>query len=168
MAFYGGIEMRKLNLICFTVFFATSIVVHASMKVDTSTKQEMNKKVVIEFYELAFNQHKPTEAANKYFGSKYIQHNPQVPNGGAAFYNYFEGFYKEHPKAHVKIYRVIAEGDLVVLHLHSKIDDKDLGRAVVDIFRLENEKIVEHFDVAQSVPPKAANGNTMFEGSKAD
>ena len=61
---------------------------------------------------------------------------------------------------------MIADGDLVVLHLHSKIDDKDLGRAVVDIFRLEKGKIVEHFDVAQSVPEKTANGNTMFDGDK--
>jgi predicted SnoaL-like aldol condensation-catalyzing enzyme len=130
--------------------------------------QESNKKAVTEFYELAFNKHKPTEAAKKYFGDKYIQHNPHVPNGAAAFYHYFEGFFKKNPKSHVKIYRAIAEGDLVVLHLHSKIDEKDLGRAVVDIFRLEDGKIVEHFDVVQSVPEKTPNGNTMFDGSKAD
>lgn len=126
---------------------------------------EENKKVVTDFYELAFNQHKPTEAAKKYFGDEYIQHNPHVQNGAAAFYNYFEGHFKKHPRSHVKIYRAIADGDLVALHLHSKIDDKDLGRAVVDIFRLENAKIVEHFDVVQSVPAKTANGNTMFEGN---
>ena len=133
---------------------------------DLKNVENLNKKTVIAFYDLAFNQHKPTEAAKKYFGSKYIQHNPMVPNGAAAFYTYFEEFYKTHPKAHVKIHRAVAEGDLVFLHLHSKIDDQDTGRAVVDIFRLENGKIVEHFDVAQSVPEKTANGNTMFEGSK--
>ncbi len=62
------------------------------------------------------------------------------------------------------IKRAIAYGDLVVL-LHSKSTKKDLGLAVVDIFRLENGKIVEHFDVVQSVPEKTANGNTMFDVS---
>ena len=156
------------NMFCFVFLLAAFSSVNATKKSDSSSVEELNKKVVTEFYEMAFNQHKPTEAAKKYFGDKYIQHNPQVPNGAAAFYGYFEGFYKEHPKANVKIYRVLADGDLVVLHLHSKIDDKDLGRAIVDIFRLENGKIVEHFDVAQPVPAKTANGNTMFEGSKAD
>jgi len=50
----------------------------------------------------------------------------------------------------------------VVLHLNSKADEKDRGRAIVDIFRIEDGKIVEHRDVTQDVPEKAANGNTMF------
>lgn len=129
------------------------------------TVQEKNKKIVTEFYELAFNKHKPTEAAQKYIGSKYIQHNPNVPNGAAAFYEYFEGHFKKNPDSHVIIKRALADGDLVALHLHSKQNKKDLGRAIVDIFRLDNGKIVEHFDVVQAVPEKTANGNTMFDGS---
>src|SRR5262249_27352535 len=138
----------------------------SSAVADDQSVQEKNKEVVTAFYELAFNQHKPTEAAKKYFGNKYIQHNPHVPNGAAAFYNYFEGYFKQNPKSSVKIHRVLADGDLVALHLHSKQNEKDLGRAVVDIFRLENGKIVEHFDVVQAVPEKTANGNTMFDGNK--
>lgn len=130
-----------------------------------ATMQESNKKLVIDFYEMAFNQHKPTEAAKKYIGDKYIQHNPLVPNGAAAFYGYFEDFFKKNPKSYVVIHRSLADGDLVALHLNSKIDDKDLGRAIVDIFRVENGKIVEHFDVIQQVPAKSANGNSMFNGS---
>jgi predicted SnoaL-like aldol condensation-catalyzing enzyme len=126
------------------------------------TLEEKNKKIVREFYEMAFNQHKPTEAAKKYIGDKYIQHNPYVPNGAAAFYGYFEGFFKEHSKYRAEIKRVIGDGDLVVLHMNSKLDDKDRGKAIVDIFRLENGKIVEHWDVIQDVPEKSANNNTMF------
>lgn len=136
-----------------------------SLNVAAEFLQEKNKKVVVDFYEMAFNQHKPTEAAKIYFGPKYIQHNPHVPNGASAFYNYFESYFKKNPEAHVLIKRAIADGDLVALHLHSKSTKKDLGLAVVDIFRLENGKIVEHFDVVQSVPEKTANGNTMFDGS---
>lgn len=126
------------------------------------TLQEKNKKLVRDFYELAFNSHKPTEAAKKYIGNKYIQHNPFVPNGAEAFYTYFEGHFKKNPESHVDIKRILADGDLVVLHIHSKENKADTGTAVIDIFRVENGKIVEHWDVVQEVPKQSANTNTMF------
>jgi predicted SnoaL-like aldol condensation-catalyzing enzyme len=61
-----------------------------------------------------------------------------------------------------EIKRVIAEGDLVAVHNHVTQNPKDLGRAVVDIFRVQDGKVVEHWDVVQSVPEKAMNSNTMF------
>ena len=121
-----------------------------------------NRTLVRDFYDLAFNQHKPREAAKKYIGDRYIQHNPFVPNGAEPFYAYFKSCFKEHPKSHVVFSHIIAEGDLVVLHLNSKLDEQDRGRAIVDLFRVENGKIVEHWDVIQDVPKKTANGNTMF------
>jgi predicted SnoaL-like aldol condensation-catalyzing enzyme len=123
---------------------------------------DQNKKLVGDFYELAFNQHKPREAAQRYIGDRYIQHNPFVANGAETFFVHFEEYFKEHPQSHVVFSHVIAEGDLVVLHLNSKVDEQDRGRAIVDIFRVENGKIVEHWDVAQNVPEKTASGNTMF------
>ncbi|WP_438852936.1 nuclear transport factor 2 family protein [Brevundimonas nasdae] len=132
-------------------------------------QEEANARVVTAFYDLAFNQHKPTEAARLYIGDRYIQHNPGVPNGAAAFYGYFEGFFRDNPQSRATIHRVIADGDLVALHVHSQETPNDPGRAIVDIFRVENGKIVEHFDVIQSVPTTpSANGNTMFDGSKTD
>ncbi len=133
-----------------------------------TTTEAANAQVVVAFYELAFNQHRPTEAARRYIGDRYIQHNPNVPNGAEAFYGYFEGFFRDHPQSRVTIHRVIADGDLVALHLLSQESPDDPGRAIVDIFRLENGKIVEHFDVIQAVPATTANGNTMFDGDRAD
>ncbi|WP_374028903.1 nuclear transport factor 2 family protein [Bdellovibrio bacteriovorus] len=136
-----------------------------ALSVAAQATPEENKILVRDFYEMAFNQHKPREAAKKYIGKKYIQHNPYVPNGAPAFYEYFEDYFKKNPKSHVVIHRALADGDLVALHLHSKQNEKDRGKAIVDIFRVENGKIVEHFDVIQDVPEKTANGNTMFGGS---
>ncbi|WP_413944392.1 ester cyclase [Bdellovibrio sp. HCB-162] len=149
--------MKKMILIALCSLFSMS-----AFAVGAASNVEANKKLVRDFYEMAFNQHKPTEAAKKYIGSKYIQHNPYVPNGAEAFYSYFEKHFKENPKSHVEIKRVIGDGDLVALHLLSKQNDTDRGRAIVDIFRVENGKIVEHWDVIQEVPEKTANGNTMF------
>lgn len=133
----------------------------------TPTEAE-NARIVTAFYDLAFNQHRPTEAARLYIGDRYIQHNPNVPNGSAAFYGYFEGFFREHPQSRAIIHRVLADGDLVALHVQSQDGPEDAGRAIVDIFRVENGKIVEHFDVIQPIPATTANGNTMFDGDKAD
>lgn len=133
----------------------------------TPTEAE-NARIVVAFYDLAFNQHRPTEAARLYIGDHYIQHNPDVPNGAEPFYAYFEGFFRDNPQLRATIHRVIADGDLVALHVHSQETPDDPGRAIVDIFRVENGKIVEHFDVIQPVPATTANGNTMFSGDKAD
>ncbi|SKW40691.1 Uncharacterised protein [Mycobacteroides abscessus subsp. massiliense] len=58
--------------------------------------------------------------------------------------------------------RSAVDGDLVYLHVHSTNDPQDRGQAVVDIFRVDGGKIVEHWDVIQDVPAESANGNTMF------
>ena len=124
--------------------------------------REANKKVVAAFYNLAFSKHDPENAMKKYVGPKYIQHNPMAGDGKEPFIGFFKGYYKEHPQAATSVKRLIAERDLVVVHAHSKQTPSDLGTAAMDIFRLENGKIVEHWDVIQQVPEKAANQNTMF------
>jgi predicted SnoaL-like aldol condensation-catalyzing enzyme len=140
--------------------FTFSLASHAAT--DKSV-QEKNKAIVLDFYDLAFNKHKPTEAAAKYIGTQYVQHNPHVPNGAKPFTEYFEGFFKENPQSHVVVAHVLADGDLVALHLNSKLNKDDRGDAVVDFFRLKDGKIIEHWDVIQPVPEKTANGNTMFD-----
>lgn len=123
---------------------------------------EANKKIVTDFYKMTFYDHKPKEAADAYFGDKYIQHNPNVPDGKKPFVDYFVPFFQQNPEAKNEIKKVIADGDLVVLHVHSTKNKSDRGFAIVDIFRVEKGKIVEHWDVRQEIPAKAANNNTMF------
>ena len=122
---------------------------------------DANKKIVVDFYEKGLNQ-KDFDAAAKYFGPRYVQHNPGAANGPEGFKR-LVGFLKEKfPNFRNEIKRVIADGDLVVLHVHSKRSPDDRGRAIVDIFKVENGKIVEHWDVVQDIPEKSANDNTMF------
>ena len=58
--------------------------------------------------------------------------------------------------------RAFADGDFVILHAHLKLQPEDLGLAIVDMFRVEHGKIVEHWDVRQPIPETAANTNGMF------
>ncbi|ENU8988187.1 ester cyclase [Salmonella enterica] len=123
--------------------------------------EEANRKLVLEFYDQFFNRHETLEAANV-VAKNYRQHNPEVPDGKAPFVNYFTDFFKDNPHFHARIIRSAVDGDLVWLHVHSVNGNKDHGQAVLDIFRVYEGKIVEHWDIIQNVPEKAANTNTMF------
>ena len=122
---------------------------------------EANKKNVVEFYEKAINQ-KDFEAASRYLGGRYTQHNPTAPDGPEGLKGFLAFLKAKFPGSHSEIKRVFADGDYVILHVHAIREPGTRGRAIVDIFKLENGKIVEHWDVAQDVPEKAANPNGMF------
>jgi len=122
---------------------------------------EANKKSVVAFYEKAINQ-KDFDAASKHLGSRYIQHNPVAADGPEGLKGFIGFLRDKFPNSKSEIKRVFAEGDYVILHVHAVREPGTRGRAIVDIFRLENGKIVEHWDVAQDVPEKAANANGMF------
>jgi predicted SnoaL-like aldol condensation-catalyzing enzyme len=123
---------------------------------------EANKRTVSEWTELAINQRKPEEAVAKYLGPNYRQHNPGSADGAQPFIGFVKWFAQTYPDFHVEPKRIIAEGDYVVLHSHLTRNPGDRGMAVMDLFRLENGKIVEHWDVVQEIPEKSANDNTMF------
>jgi predicted SnoaL-like aldol condensation-catalyzing enzyme len=123
--------------------------------------QEANKKTVIAFYEAGLNQKDFAKAA-QYFGPRYIQHNPNAADGPEGFKRFVEFLREKFPQSHSEIKQVFADGDYVILHVHAVREPGTRGNAIVDIFRLENGKIVEHWDVVQPIPEHAANANGMF------
>src|SRR5262245_31291345 len=140
---------------------ALALVLLLALVAPAQADPEANKKAVLEFYDKALNQ-KDFDAAAKYFGARYLQHNPGAPDGIDGFKAFIALRKEKFPNARSEIKRAFAEGDYVVLHVHGVREPGERGVAVVDIFRLENGKIVEHWDVVQPVPEKTANNNGMF------
>ena len=126
-----------------------------------AARQEANRQTVLAFYERGLNQ-KDADAALQYVGNRYLQHNPTAADGPEGFRKFIAFLREKFPNSRSVIKRSFVDGDYVILHVNSVREPGTRGSAIVDIFRLENGKIVEHWDVVQPVPETAANGNTMF------
>jgi predicted SnoaL-like aldol condensation-catalyzing enzyme len=100
-------------------------------------------------------------ALDAYWVDAYIQHNPGVADGKAGLRAALEGFgILKSPANVLDVRRVLADGNMVAVQTRQNFGGGDVS--VIDLFRVENGKIVEHWDVIQPVPEKAANANTMF------
>lgn len=121
---------------------------------------EENKTLVSRFYELALNQ-RDFDAARRYLGS-YKQHNPLIEDGVEGLRKYLGWIKDNFPDSHSKALRVFADEDTVVLHVHRIRTPGSRGDAIVDLFRVKDGKITEHWDVIQPVPESSANENSMF------
>jgi len=124
-------------------------------------QMEANKKAVVEFYDLAINK-KDFEAASKFLGPRYVQHNPRAADGPEGLKAFLALLREKFPDYHSEIKRVFADGDYVIVHVHNVPTPGSRGNAIIDIFKLENGKVVEHWDVRQEIPEQSANSNTMF------
>lgn len=105
---------------------------------------------------------KDLAAIDTYVDTEYHEHNPNIPDGAAGLKAGLGFYFEQFPQLSVTPKRVIAQGDLVAVHSHYIDAPGDRGRAVIDLFRVRDGKIVEHWNAEQDVPETAANDNTMF------
>jgi len=120
---------------------------------------ESNKKLVVDFYQEVFGDLN-SEAVNKYIGDVYIQHNPKLTDGRQTLYEATKVWFKGATPSKIDVQRVIAEGDLVFIHLRTK--NGGILKSTMDVFRIDNNKIKEHWDVHQEVPKETTNPHPMF------
>ena len=153
--------MKRTLLVAVLLFSAAVAAAPAAGVAAESAGVEANKRVVLDFYEKVINQ-KDVDAALADIGPRYIQHNPFLGDGIEGLRDAIGYMKVSFPRSHSDIRAVFADGDFVILHVHAVREPGTRGSAVVDIFRLENGRIVEHWDVAQPIPDGPANNNTMF------
>ena len=149
---------RSLLTTCAAV--VALLLAHPAFAADAKQMEE-NKKTVAALYDAVLNQ-KDFDKASQYLGPRYTQHNPGAADGPEGLKGFVAFLKDKFPNNHSEIKRIFADGDYVIVHVHAVREPGTRGNAIIDIFKLENGKVVEHWDVVQPIPEKAANDNGMF------
>ncbi len=124
-------------------------------------QEEKNLKAVLDFYDLVINGQR-YDRAGEFLDDNYIQHKPEVETGVKGVLDFVRSIYAQSPNHRARIVRSFVDGDYVILHVHIMNAIEAPNLAVMDIFRVENGKLMEHWDVASPVPETAKNINGVF------
>jgi predicted SnoaL-like aldol condensation-catalyzing enzyme len=130
-------------------------------KVMRIEQEQKNLDAVLDFYEAVINGQQ-YERAMEFLDDNYIQHKPEVEDGPEGVLNFVRRVYEQSPRHRARIVRSFVEDDYVFLHVHITNAVEAENLAVMDIFRVEDGKLMEHWDVAMPVPETARNDNGMF------
>jgi predicted SnoaL-like aldol condensation-catalyzing enzyme len=119
------------------------------------------------FIEIFYDRNELVAGFERWVHPDYIQHDPNSPTGRDATIEVLAAHMLRNPQMTHDVKRTIYGEDeqgrtLVAVHYHFKRVPDDRGSAVVDIYRIENGYLVEHWDVIQPVPESPLNDNTMF------
>jgi predicted SnoaL-like aldol condensation-catalyzing enzyme len=143
--------------------FSVTPMAWASSKRACDDSKEVNRDIVLAFYNEGLVGLKPRPAFERFMAPDFVEHKPDVAHGtregSAAF---LEQLIAELPQARWEVVRTIAEGQLVFLHGRFTPTPEAPAYAIADVFRLKNCKIVEHWDVVAPPPKEQRNPNSRF------
>src|SRR5208282_912732 len=123
------------------------------------TEQEKkNLQAVLDFYEVIINGQDYSRGM-EFLDDNYIQHRPDVPTGPQGVLDHVRRIYAEAPTHKARIVRSFVDGDYVILHVQILNAVEAPNIAVMDIFRVENGKLMEHWDVDRPVRDEAMSRN---------
>jgi predicted SnoaL-like aldol condensation-catalyzing enzyme len=120
------------------------------------------RDVILAFEKMGIDGHDPAGAMRKYFAPDMIEHDPRVAGTRDSVIQYLEGRGWSGPAPKRTIHNIIVEGELGVVHHHVKLKPEDPGLMAVDIFRVRNGKVIEHWDVLQPIPANSINRHGAF------
>lgn len=126
-----------------------------------SQQEEANLRLVRAVYEHVLT---PIDSSrvDEFFAPGYIQHNPMAETGAAGLKQFLDWARSASPDATHDVKRMFADGDHVIAHVHVVIHPGERGNSVIDIFRIENGRVAEHWDASQPIPATSSNSNSMF------
>ncbi len=124
------------------------------------TQEEKNKQIATTAYQRIFGDLE-INAADEYMSKDFIQHNPTIADGPEGVKALVEMLVsKGTAKQKIEFKHIVAEGDTVILHSRYEMAGKEWR--FIDIYRIENEKLAEHWDAMMPMPDNRANNNPMF------
>lgn len=99
---------------------------------------------------------------DRYIAPDYVQHSSLAPPGREALKEFLDVVRRQSPEAVTHVKRSFVDGDHVICHTHVMRHPGDPGLAVVDIFRVANGMVAEHWDVLMEVPLNPVNTLPIF------
>ncbi len=126
-----------------------------------SEEEIKNKTLIEKVYAHVLN---PLDSArvDEFIAENYIQHSPLAETGAKGLKRFLDWAKKTSPNAQHEVKRIIVDDSIVVAHVHVIINPGDRGNTVIDIFRIENGKVAEHWDASQEIPATSNNDNGIF------
>jgi len=124
-------------------------------------QEEANLELVLGMFEHVLNP-MDSAAVDRFIDEDYIQHNQSVEPGREPLKAFLDMIRGQNPEAVHDVKRAFVDGDHVTVHYHVRRWPDDLGWAVIDIFRVENGKVKEHWDVMQNIIEGGPNPNSPF------
>lgn len=138
------------------------LLVTAGCLSDAGPDEATTRRVVADYMQEVWVERR-VESIDRYVHPDLIQHNRHLPNGSAALAEFLPVLFGElMPDGEWRILRMMADDDLAAVHSHVIPQPGSLGMVVVDVFRVADDKIVEHWDVSNDVPETTVSGNTVY------
>jgi predicted SnoaL-like aldol condensation-catalyzing enzyme len=126
-----------------------------------SEQEERNRDLVLGFYENVIGK-RQYDRWPEYMRPDYIQHKPCIADGPQGVIDFMKENYATHAKHVPEVIRCFVDGDYVFLHVQVHMEPYEPDIAVMDIFRIEDGRLAEHWDVDQPVPTEMMHSNGMF------
>ena len=120
-----------------------------------------NRAAFEHFADLFYTRKRVREAFEYLVADTYRQHNPTIPDGPEPAIEMLTPKFDGSPDSTFEIQRILVDGDLAMVHVKASGPGRP-DAAVADIYRFEDGRIVEHWDVLQQMPAHPVHDHPLF------
>ncbi|MET0072176.1 MAG: nuclear transport factor 2 family protein [Candidatus Thiodiazotropha sp.] len=128
-----------------------------SLQKNSWTEQELANAILItDFVQNLMNDHNFDYILERYNDNSYVQHNRNLPDKITGLVGFLKKFVEDYPDYTYDVKHIYVDGDYVIFHSHATLEKDDRGNDkkgmnIIDTWRLENGRIVEHWDSIQAL-----------------